>query len=572
MTLWKRFTCEERIAYFTMEIGIKAEYPTYSGGLGILAGDTIKSAADLNLPMVAVTLIHRKGYFRQRLDASGWQYEEDIPWQPDRYMELLPTKTVVSIEGRDVKIQGWLDLVKSPAGGEIPVIFLDTDIPGNDERDRRLTDHLYGGDNSYRLKQEIILGVGGVRILQVLGFSIRKYHLNEGHAALLTLELLNQSRGSLNDQDPVEEDFRDPQAVMNQCVFTTHTPVEAGHDRFPWSLVEPLLPKDLPLSYLKQVANDQDQLNMTFLALHLSGFVNGVAKRHSTVSQSLFPGFKIHAITNGIHPFTWASPFIVNLFDQHLPGWANEPELLVRVDTIPDEEIWDTHMGSKALLFQFIEETTGVQMNPDILTIGFARRAASYKRGDLIFSDLPRLLEIGNGKIQFVFGGKAHPKDEAGKRLIQRIVQQIGELRGQIDMIYLENYNMDVASKLIPGVDLWLNNPIRPLEASGTSGMKAALNGVPNFSVLDGWWIEGHIEGVTGWSIGPPPAAVHDEPDRADLDAEDMYSKLEKEILPLYYENRKGWVNVMKGAIGKNAYYFNTHIMMRRYVTEAYTR
>jgi len=568
MESWRRFTQDQRIAYFSMEIGLKAEIPTYSGGLGVLAGDTIKSAADLKIPVVAVTLLYRKGYFKQHFDHDGWQHEQDITWQPEKQMQLLPTKTLVTIEQRDVKVQAWLYNVKSPTGGEVPILFLDTDIPGNDDEDRNITDHLYGGDLDLRLKQEIILGIGGMRILQVLNFAIKKYHMNEGHAALLTLELINNSRvpfeGSWNGNNSW-----DMKKVMEKCVFTTHTPVEAGHDRFPYDLVERIMPPEVSLSLLRELSGEEN-LNMTLLALKLSNYINGVAKRHGEVSQNLFPGFEIHAITNGIHPFTWCSPFFVNMFDKHLPGWANEPELLVRVDNIPDDEIWDNHCGAKAFFFQYVKEKTGKELNPDILTIGFARRAATYKRGDLIFHNIDRLLEIGRGKLQFVFGGKAHPKDEEGKKVIQRIIKQAEKMSGQIEMVYLENYNMENASYLIPGVDVWLNNPLRPLEASGTSGMKAALNGVPNFSVLDGWWIEGHIEGVTGWSIGPPPAEIDQEVGRAVEDLEDMYHKLEQVIIPLYYENRKGWIQVMKNAIGKNAYYFNTHVMMRRYVTDAY--
>jgi len=568
MGAWKRFTQVERIAYFSMEIGLKAEIPTYSGGLGVLAGDTIKSAADLKIPMVAVTLLYRKGYFKQNFSTDGWQQEQDIEWQPEKHMQRLPTKTLVTIENRDVKIQAWLYVVKSPTGGELPILFLDTDIPGNDPDDRNITDRLYGDGLDLRLKQEIILGIGGARILAAQNFAIKKYHMNEGHASLLTLELLNNTR------IPIEGNWKEnntwnTRKVMEQCVFTTHTPVEAGHDRFPYDLVERIMPPEVPLDMLKEISGP-DNLNMTILALKLSNYINGVAKRHGEVSQTLFPGFEIHAITNGIHPFTWCSPFFVNLFDQHLPGWANEPELLVRVDNIPDEEIWDNHCGAKAFFFQFIKEKTGKTLDPDILTIGFARRAATYKRGDLIFCDLDRLLKIGKGKLQFVFGGKAHPKDEEGKKVIQRIIKQAEKMHGSIEMVYLENYNMEIASYFIPGVDIWLNNPMRPLEASGTSGMKAALNGVPNFSVLDGWWIEGHIEGVTGWSIGPPPTEIDQEVGRAAEDLEDMYQKLEKVIIPLYYEDRNGWIQVMKSAIGKNAYYFNTHVMMRRYVTDAY--
>lgn len=558
----------QRIAYFSMEIGLSADIPTYSGGLGVLAGDTIKSAADLNIPLVAVTLLYRKGYFRQEFDHAGWQHEHDITWAPERYLRLLPHKALISIEQRDVKIQAWLYRVKSHAGGEVPVLFLDTDIPGNDDQDRHLTDRLYGGDNTLRLKQEIILGIGGARILRAMNFSIKKYHMNEGHASLLTMELLNHTRQNLGDHSD-EFSASNINEVTDQCVFTTHTPVPAGHDRFPYNLVEKIMPGDIPLIMLKKFAGE-DELNMTMLGMNLSRFINGVAKRHGEISQDMFPGFQIHAITNGIHPYTWCSPFMVRLFNRYLPGWANEPELLVRVDTIPDDELWDAHCGAKALFFQYIHEQTGTLLDPDLLTIGFARRAATYKRGDLIFSNLERLLDLGAGKLQFVFGGKAHPQDNEGKKVIQRIIQQAKQMRGSITLVYLEDYNMETAAQFIPGVDVWLNNPMRPLEASGTSGMKAALNGVPNFSVLDGWWIEGHIEGVTGWAIGPAPKDIKDGNSLADEDLEDMYNKLESIIIPLFFDDRAGWLRVMKNAIGKNAYYFNTHVMMRRYVTEAY--
>lgn len=570
MSDWKRFLADPVIAYFSMEIGLSADIPTYSGGLGILAGDTIKAAADLQLPMVAITLASRKGYFRQSIDGQGWQQEAPNEWAPEAHLEMMPVKALVSIENRDVKIQAWLKRVKSPTGGEVPVLYLDTDIEGNHSQDRTITDHLYGGDNEYRLKQEIVLGIGGARILSGLGFRVRKYHMNEGHASLLTLELLNRTRRPVEDTWD-ERNSWEPRKVMQQCVFTTHTPVTAGHDRFSYDLVQRVLGEEVPL-FLLQELGGQDELNMTMLALNLSRYVNGVAKKHGEVSQALFPGFEIHAITNGIHPFTWASPHMVKLFSHYFPSWGTEPELLVRVDTIPDQEIWDAHAGAKAMLFQYVAETTGIELDPNLLTIGFGRRVATYKRGNLIFSDIERLLKIGKGKIQLLFAGKAHPHDQPGKEIIHTIIGEIESLRGQIEIVYLENYDMRVASLLIPGVDLWLNNPMRPLEASGTSGMKAALNGVPNFSVLDGWWIEGHIEGVTGWSIGPPPHGNSIDQNHTDEDVRDLYDKLEKVILPLYYDDRPGWIRVMKNAIGKNAYYFNTQSMMRRYVTEAYFR
>jgi starch phosphorylase len=565
---WRRYTEIPRIAYFSMEIGLMTEIPTYSGGLGILAGDTIRSAADLKLPLVAVTLISRKGYFRQTFNAEGWQQESAVDWKPEDLLELLPGKALITIENRDVKVQAWMYQVKSPTGGELPVLFLDTDIPGNLPEDRKITDHLYGGGEDYRLKQEIVLGIGGARLLQILGFQLRKYHLNEGHASLLTLELLNHHHRPVVDTWDERASW-DISRVRSMCVFTTHTPVEAGHDRFPYDLVERIMGNVIPLTLLKELGGN-DELNMTKLALNLSHFVNGVAKKHGEVSQALFPGFEVHAITNGIHPFTWASPYLITLYDKYLPGWANEPELLVRIDNIPDQELYDAHAGAKAYLFQYIEEKTGTRLDPEVLTIGFARRAATYKRANMIFTDPQRLLKIGAGKLQLVFSGKAHPRDDQGKEMILQILRQADSFGDRLKIVYLPNYDMELASRLIPGVDVWLNNPLRPLEASGTSGMKAALNGVPNFSVLDGWWIEGHIEGVTGWSIGPPPTETTTAINNSDEDVKDLYKKLEETIMPLYYNDRTGWIKITKNAIGKNAYYFNTHVMMRRYVTEAY--
>lgn len=570
MNDWIRYTEIPRIAYFSMEIGLTTEIPTYSGGLGVLAGDTIKSAADLKLPLVAVTLLSRKGYFRQSFSDAGWQQESAVDWTPEDLLELLPGKALVTIEGRNVMVQAWMYRVQSPTGGEVPVLFLDSDVPGNLPDDRRITDHLYGGDKAYRLKQEIILGIGGVRLLQMLGFPVRKYHLNEGHASLLTLELLNHHRRSVEETWDERASW-DTVAVQEMCVFTTHTPVEAGHDHFSYDLVTRIMGHVIPMKLLKELGGDEE-LNMTMLALNLSHFVNGVAKKHGKVSQALFPGFKIHAITNGIHPFTWASPYIINLYDKYLPGWANEPELLVRVDNIPDQEIDDAHAGAKAYLLQYTEETTGIKLDPEVLTIGFARRVTAYKRANLIFTDPQHLLKVGGGKLQLVFAGKAHPHDDHGKKMIQEIRQQSEFFGDKLKVVYLPNYNMDVASRLIPGVDVWLNNPLRPLEASGTSGMKAALNGVPNFSVLDGWWIEGHIEGVTGWSIGPVSTESSTDINPPGEDVEDLYRKLEETIIPLFYQDRAGWIQLMKNAIGKNAYYFNTHVMMRRYVTDAYLR
>ncbi|MBI5605534.1 MAG: alpha-glucan family phosphorylase [Deltaproteobacteria bacterium] len=563
-------TQEPKISYFSMEIGIHSSIPTYSGGLGVLAGDTIKSGADLNLPMVAVTLITKKGYFRQELDSKGRQTEHPVLWDPVKSMTLLSPKVSVEIEGRRVLIQVWHYTVKSFTGGKVPVFFLDTDLEENAPEDREITSFLYGKDLPYRLKQEIVLGLGGARMLKKLGFEIKKYHLNEGHASLLTLELLH------NFQKPIEEVWDeklvwDVNRVKELCVFTTHTPVEAGHDRFSYDLVRQILGEPIPFDVLKGLAG-QEALNMTLLALNLSEFVNGVAKKHGEVSRTMFPGYKINAITNGVHSYTWTCESFKRLYDKYLPGWANEPELFVRIGRIPDQEIWEAHLEAKSILFNYVRETTGVEMDPGLLTFGFARRATAYKRADLLFSDLERLKTIGTGKIQIIYAGKAHPNDRPGKALIENIFAFKEKLKSLIKIVYLPNYDMEVALKLVSGVDVWLNTPLRPREASGTSGMKAAHNGVVNFSVLDGWWIEGHIEGYTGWSIGPSPTETQLVDSFDTRDAEDLYNKLEKVIIPTFYQDNGIWVRMMQNAIGKNAYYFNTHRMMRRYVTEAYIR
>ncbi len=566
------FTAEPMIAYFSMEIGVKNDIPTYSGGLGILAGDTIKSAADLKLPLVAVTLISRKGYFFQELDSSGWQREKPVIWDPAKYMELRPEKVKVSIEGRDVYIQAWLYLVISPTGGKVPILFLDTDLPENTPEDRGITDYLYGGDSNYRIKQEVVLGMGGVRVLQAMEFHIKKFHMNEGHAAFLSLELLHRFKRDIESVWD-ERSVWDVARVRDLCVFTTHTPVEAGHDKFSYSLVKQVLGEIIPFGVLRDLAG-KDSLNMTLLALNLSKYINGVAKKHGEVSQHMFPGYHIHAITNGVHSFTWTCDEMARLFDKYIPGWANEPELFVRSGNIPELELWEAHREAKKRLLEYVRDTTGTIMDPNVLTFGFARRATAYKRPHLLFSDIDRLTKITEkGKIQIIYAGKAHPHDDPGKKLIQGLYGYRDRLRGKIDIAFLPGYNMDIALKLVSGVDVWLNTPLRPLEASGTSGMKAAHNGVVNFSVLDGWWIEGHIEGFTGWSIGSYAPEVKETAAMDAEDAADLYNKLESLIIPKYYDpNKSDWSRMMKSAISKNAYYFNSHRMMRRYVTEAYIR
>lgn len=548
----------QKIAYFSMEVGIANDIYTYSGGLGILAGDTLRSCADLKVPLVAVTLVSKKGFFRQELTSEGKQLEFQQPWEPSKFMTLLPSEVIVKIQGRAVKVKAWLYKLKSITGGVVPVIFLDTDIEGNNQEDREITFHLYNGDQKYRVKQEVVLGLGGVRMLDALGFKIRKYHINEGHASFLALELLHQN--GMN-----------PEKVRDLCVFTTHTPVESGHDKFNYGLVKEILDGTTDMDVLKSFGG-QDTLNMTLLALNLSNYVNGVAKQHCEVSKKMFTGYEIHAITNGIHSFTWTGASFRKLYDSYLPGWANEPELLARVvDGITNEEIWRAHKEQKIDLIDYVNTFTRVGLDYDTFTIGFARRATEYKRAYLLFSDIARLRAISKkSKIQLIFAGKAHPKDPGGKKLIEQLFGYAKELTPDIKMVYLPNYNMEMAKYLVSGVDLWLNTPLKPLEASGTSGMKAAHNGVLNFSVLDGWWLEGWIEGVTGWSIGSHPDDCLSSPECIQKEIADIYNKLEYIIAPLYYRRRDDWCRMMKGAIGKIAYYFNSHRMMRRYVTEAY--
>ncbi len=546
-----------KIAYFSMEIGINADVPTYSGGLGVLAGDVIRSSADLRIPLIGLTLISRKGYLKQKLMSNGQQIEYPEEWDPSKFMKLMPETVDLKISGRDVKVGVWVYEQESLTGGIVPVLFLTTDVEGNSQEDRGITDFLYGGDEKYRLKQEIVLGIGGFRILEALKINVKKYHMNEGHSSLLTLELLKKN------------DF-DVNKVKSRCVFTTHTPVNSAFDKFPYDLFSEVFQAGIPDKILGAFGGSE-QLNMTLLALNLSKYTNGVTEAHMEYSRQLFPGYHIQEITNGIHSYTWTSPHFRRLYDEYIKRWANEPELLVRVDVIPNEELWEAHMKAKQDLLDFVQINSGIKMDSDVLTLGFARRATEYKRATLIFSDLERLREVQNkGKIQLIFAGKAHPKDEGGKSLIRDIYGFIEGLKGEIKIAYLENYNIEMAGKLTSGVDVWLNTPLSPYEASGTSGMKAAHNGVVNFSILDGWWIEGCVEGFTGWAIGPFPNQISDERERKKREIADLYNKMEYLIIPKFYEQRDDWINMMKNSIGKIAYYFNSHRMMRSYATDAY--
>lgn len=487
-----------RIAYFSMGVAVDPRMPTYSGGLGVLAGDTLRSCADLKIPIVAVSLLYAKGYFDQRLDEWGNQQESPVAWEPSRFVRPLPVTIAVPIEHRSVVVRAWQYDIKGCAGYSVPLILLDTNVDENASPDRELTSVLYGGDERYRLAQEIILGMGGLRMLRALDYTqLQRFHLNEGHAGLLALELLREHREAATEA----WDF---QGVRSRCVFTTHTPVSAGHDQFSYDLVKGVLGEPVPLDLI-QMLGGRERLNMTLLALNLSQYVNGVAKRHGEVSQEMFPGHSFDSITNGVHSFTWSCDSFRRLYDRHIPGWIDDPFSLRYAISTPKNEIWEAHVEAKARLIGEVNRRAHVSFKHDVLTIG-----------------------------------------------------------------YLENYDMELGKLLTSGVDLWLNTPLCPLEASGTSGMKAAHNGVPSFSILDGWWIEGHIEGITGWSIGCGSSDLSSADAVSKQEVRELYYKLRTVIAPMFYRDRERWIDVMRQSIAFNASFFNTHRMVQQYAAHAY--
>ena len=550
------------VAYFSMEIAITPAIPTYSGGLGVLAGDTLRAAADMALPLVAVTLAHRKGYFKQRLDANGVQSEQDQPW--DLEAMLTPEEPVVTvlIEGRTVAIRAWRYDLHGVTGHTIPIYLLDTDLEENDPRDRELTDHLYGGDGDYRLRQETVLGIGGARILEALCYRPQVYHLNEGHASLLTIALLERQLRGRSLEQTTDEDLK---AVRELCVFTTHTPVPAGHDRFSTEQAYRILGSERT-KLIERVRGSHDGLvNMTYIALNFARYANAVAMRHGEVSREMFPDHTMDAITNGVHADTWTAPAFRAVFDRHIPSWREDNLKLRYAMDIPDSEIADAHREGKRALIAAVKDRTGLELRPEVFTIGFARRAATYKRCELLFTNPGRLQRAARelGGLQVLLSGKAHPADHPAKAKIQQVIELTRQLGSdELKIVYLEDYDWALGALLTGGVDLWLNTPKRPYEASGTSGMKAALNGVPSLSVLDGWWIEGCYEGVTGWSI--------DDHDEETDEANSLYQRLEQVILPLFYEQQDAWRRIMRSTIAINGSYFNTQRMLKQYVRKAY--
>jgi starch phosphorylase len=574
------------VAYFSMEIVLESAIPTYSGGLGVLAGDTIRSAADLHVPVVAVSLLYRRGFFRQRFDASGLQVEEPVEWKVESFLAETPARVPIAIEGRTVQLRAWRYDVKGIGGYSVPVYLLDSNLPENGDWDRRLTDQLYGGDAHYRLCQEVVLGMGGVRMLRALGYdAIERFHMNEGHASLLTLELLREQamRGGRT-----RIDINDVAVVRRQCLFTTHTPIPAGHDRFALDMASRVLEcredfsdvfeGDTAARILGRREFGKEpgafpaagtMLNMTDVGLNMSRYVNGVAKKHGEVTRLMFSGYQIDAITNGVHAGTWTSPPFQALYDRYIPDWRKDNFSLRHAESIPRPEVWEAHLQAKTTLLRTVNEIDALDLQA--LTIGFARRATAYKRADLLFTDIERLKRIAAdaGGLQIIYAGKAHPSDHDGKAIIRRILELKESLRQDIKIAFVADYDLELAKLITAGVDIWLNTPQPPLEASGTSGMKAALNGIPSLSIPDGWWIEGAVDGITGWVIGDrrPEETIDGR-----RDARLLYERLEQDIVPLFCRDRDRFIDVMRHAVALNGSYFNTQRMLQQYVLNAYFR
>ena len=559
---YESFPSAGQVAYFSMEIAINPGMPTYSGGLGVLAGDTLRSAADLGVPLVAFSLLHRKGYFRQHLDTKGVQSEDIQPWNPSDFCTEESARVTVSIEDRIVTVRAWRYDLVGRYGHIVPIYLLDTDLDGNSGWDRGLTDHLYGGDTNYRLQQEIVLGMGGARMAGALSHSVNVYHMNEGHAALLTLALLEKQLGGgpvglANESDVAQ--------VRQKCVFTTHTPVPAGHDRFSTEQNIRILGGERTARLEKLGCFRDGMLNMTLLALKFSRYANGVAMQHAKVSRQMFPEFAIDSITNGVHAPTWVSEPIQQLLDANFSSWRRDNLYLRNAIDLPEKDILAAHATAKGNLLAEIAARTGLVLNPNVLTLGFARRVATYKRANLLFNDPARLAEIATaaGGLQILYAGKAHPQDEPGKALIQGVFEDAARLSNDsLRIVYLENYDWELGALLTAGVDVWVNTPRRPYEASGTSGMKAALNGVPSLSILDGWWIEGCIEGFTGWAIEDGATDAEE--------AASLYTKLETAVVPLYLKAPEEWARLMRNTLAFNGSYFNTNRMVKQYTRNAY--
>ncbi len=584
-------TFDRDIAYFSLEIGFDAHIPTYSGGLGILAGDTLRAAADLELPYVGVTLLYRGGYFRQRLGTRGEQVEEPTPWAPEQTLRAMTPRVVVPVDGRDVVIRAWRLDVFGAGGYLVPVYYLDTDLPENDESARSLTARLYAGDTDHRIRQEAILGIGGRRMLRAIGHDLGTFHMNEGHACFVCVELLSehlsraaerrdgQSGHHLGIHDtPPQHGLTDDAiaSVRSRCVFTTHTPVAAGHDRFQIERVRAIIGHH-PVFERPDLYGEGATLNTTKLAMNFSSFSNAVARKHGEVSRKMFPGYHIHAITNGVHAASWTGDHMRKLFDAHFPEWRRVNADLRMATAMGTGPLMNAHRAAKKDLHTLVESQSGVRLDPEALTIVFSRRMTDYKRPALMLADVERLRGIARsaGKFQVVYAGKSHPNDGRGKEIIREIYDKAAKLAGDVTIVFLSDYDIEVSKKLVSGADVWLNNPRPPLEASGTSGMKAALNGVPSLSTLDGWWLEGWAEGRTGWAIGEvgDDDRYQDDTDAMDrAHAESLYRKLEHAVLPAWQAGDETWAEIMRCSIALNGSYFTTERMVSEYALRAYVR
>ncbi|MCX7996569.1 MAG: alpha-glucan family phosphorylase [Patescibacteria group bacterium] len=559
-----------KLAYFSLEIMLRTHIPTYAGGLGILAGDLLRSCADMRIPAVGVTLVYNGRNFNQVFQPDGTQTYEEVEWRKNDQFIRLPETITLKIDNQDVKVGVWRYDIVGYDEFVVPVFLLDTDHIDNEPWKKHITDNLYGGEHYARVCQEIVLGIGGVKMLRELGyFEIEQYHMNEGHACFVPLGLLPEH--NYNDDE-----------VRRKCVFTTHTPIPEGHDIFSYEHVQKYAQEYLPW-HIKKLATEE-AFHTTHLAMNMSHYTFGVSQKHGEVTRHLFPGKDIHAITNGVHHRTWTCSNMQDLYNKYMEEWNQDPSLFTEVvHRIPGDELWRAHQEAKKILVNYVnkhltssQDEEGKEhpvpeelFDTDTLTIALARRPVPYKRPLLVYSDLNRLIRLGAGRLQIIQSGKSHPDDKNSQAIVSEILKISKKLKGILRIVYLENYSPKIARLLTSGCDVWLNTPRRPLEASGTSGMKAAMNGVLNFSVLDGWWIEGfHMAPQAGWSIGPLDDKLQPSNDDQ-VDSDDLYRKLENEILPLYYNNRTEWITRMKHAITLGAY-FNTHRCMKEYQEKAY--
>jgi starch phosphorylase len=546
------------VAYLSMEIGVDAQLPTCCGGLGVLAGDAIKGAAEINFPLVGVSLRHHKGYFEQRIE-NCQQKEVLKRSNPFGVLRQRDEEVKVQIEGRNVTVGAEEYIIKNGHSNKVLIYFLDTRLYENRVEDREISETCYwmGKPTTYeehqrhRFKQEIVLGIGGVRFLKKLGYNIKKYHMNEGHTALATLEIANN-----NNWDEKE--------TKKKFSFTTHTLVPAGHEVFPIAMVESILKGSFPLDKVKEYGGQANCLNMTKLAMSLSDYQNGVSKRNAEVAREMFPDKKIDYITNAVHLGSWTSGSFKGLFDRHFPGWEENPEKLKDAMKLPNDEVWKAHLENKNILFDFIEDEYAIDLDRNILTLGWFRRIAEYKRPTLIFTDKERLKHIGAGKIQILMAGKAHPRDGYGKEAIRKIHEESKILKGNVPTVFIKNYGMEISPTLIAGVDVLLNTPRPPNEASGTSGMKALSNGVINVSSWDGWIDEEFKtkEGAIGWAFG-----YQSETDVQT--AHGLYNVLEQKVMPTFYDNQEKWIEMQKHSISLASYY-NTNRMLKEYIERAW--